>query len=998
MERTHLIYPQTPPKEGLSSAHLLRLSFSQHGDEFLFILLLISTECLNHESSTPGVPSFFRRGKVDTNLNNLSSLISRTTPRRVESAEKTEVKVGLVYQSAVHSKKYEKALQRLNEHANGISFNMREFKHLYNFTSVDCHLPKGVFFVNDVIDCICGVMVKEQVAVIIFATTSEDFEESSSSEEFFLQIAASTGIPIIAWNADNSAYSLEKDLSPFRIIQLVPPIEHQIRVMLALLERYNWTRFGVVCAKMGGDEQFGYALRDEMDRMKKRIQFEIIFETIIDATNVTDIDEELAKLKRSQAKVILFCSNNQYANVIMKRGRTIGVVTDNHLWIGTQSVKSTRTGMPSGNLAQGMLAITFNTISDAIISTEEDVIINILLNLPRMIAKAIMTANGTMSFQSTATCEYSIDREPSWHDYQDFSYTFNKYGRLQYSYLEISNLQSPCRDSNANARMEMCWKRVGTYSEKGLHMEDVEWPGGRANPPQMTADKYHLRVVTLHEPPFIVVSDVDPDTGTCPGNRGVALCDWGEGPGGNGSISKCCSGYCVDLLDKLANDMGFEYTLYKVRDEKWGIKTETGWNGLPQDLITGKADMCVTALKLNSERAKDIDFSIPFLDTGIAIIVKIRSGVLSPTAFLEPFEYSMWATILFVCIQGAALFIFVFEWVSPYSFNMQKYPPPDHKFSLCRSYWLVWATLFQASVSTDVPRSFSSRFMALAWAAFGLTFLALYTANLAAFMITRVQFYDLSGINDTRLWYPEDVKPPFRYGTVEGGNTHETMRKNWGRMHHYIHKNRFFKTNISAGVDAVINEELDAFIYDAVVLDYWAGKEANCQLMTVGKWAAMTGYGIGLPKNSPLTPQVNRWMLQYQHNGDLERLQNFWLTGSCTPDGHGQTHSVPLGIENFMSAFFLLAAGIIVSIIVLGCEFFYVKHLREPLKRIDPDGACGLISMAVGRVSEWRKRAESLLPSSPKKLLMRAVSSPARFSPKVSPKRDKSRLYVESAF
>ena len=61
---------------------------------------------------------------------------------------------------------------------------------------------------------------------------------------------------------------------------------------------------------------------------------------------------------------------------------------------------------------------------------------------------------------------------------------------------------------------------------------------------------------------------------------------------------------------------------------------ETGWNGLIQDLITHKADMCATSLKLNSERARDIDFSIPFLDTGIAIIVKIRSGVLSPTAFL----------------------------------------------------------------------------------------------------------------------------------------------------------------------------------------------------------------------------------------------------------------------------------------------------------------------------------------------------------------------------
>ena len=42
----------------------------------------------------------------------------------------------------------------------------------------------------------------------------------------------------------------------------------------------------------------------------------------------------------------------------------------------------------------------------------------------------------------------------------------------------------------------------------------------------------------------------------------------------------------------------------------------------------------ISALKLNSERAKDIDFSMPFLDTGISIVVKIKSGVLSPTAFL----------------------------------------------------------------------------------------------------------------------------------------------------------------------------------------------------------------------------------------------------------------------------------------------------------------------------------------------------------------------------
>lgn len=77
------------------------------------------------------------------------------------------------------------------------------------------------------------------------------------------------------------------------------------------------------------------------------------------------------------------------------------------------------------------------------------------------------------------------------------------------------------------------------------------------------------------------------------------------------------------------------------------------------DLINDKADLCVTALKMNSERAKEIDFSIPFLETGISIIVKIKNGALSTTAFLEPFEFSTWLMILFVGIHAAAFAIFM---------------------------------------------------------------------------------------------------------------------------------------------------------------------------------------------------------------------------------------------------------------------------------------------------------------------------------------------------
>ena len=64
----------------------------------------------------------------------------------------------------------------------------------------------------------------------------------------------------------------------------------------------------------------------------------------------------------------------------------------------------------------------------------------------------------------------------------------------------------------------------------------------------------------------------------------------------------CFYGYSIDLLARVAADLGFRYTLYEVADGRYGSLNEytRQWDGMVNELIPGKNGLAVSSL--NPER------------------------------------------------------------------------------------------------------------------------------------------------------------------------------------------------------------------------------------------------------------------------------------------------------------------------------------------------------------------------------------------------------------
>ena len=113
---------------------------------------------------------------------------------------------------------------------------------------------------------------------------------------------------------------------------------------------------------------------------------------------------------------------------------------------------------------------------------------------------------------------------------------------------------------------------------------------------------------------------------------------------------------------------------------------------------TRKADMAIAPLTINSKRESVIDFSKPFMDLGISIMIKKpekqKPGVFS---FMDPLSSRIWMFIIMAYL-GVSVVLFLVSRFSPYEWQIEDSingPSFTNDFTLLNSLWFALGAFMQ---------------------------------------------------------------------------------------------------------------------------------------------------------------------------------------------------------------------------------------------------------------------------------------------------------------
>lgn len=375
-------------------------------------------------------------------------------------------------------------------------------------------------------------------------------------------------------------------------------------------------------------------------------------------------------------------------------------------------------------------------------------------------------------------------------------------------------------------------------------------------------------------------------------------------------------GFTIDLIEQLSIMLGFNYIFQVEKD--YGTIDKGEWTGMVALLKDEKADLGICDFTITAERQSAIDFSTPFMTTGIGILYKQPSKQPPEMfSFMAVFSNEVWYYMLLIQLILGAVLIFVGrisnkEWQNPVP-CIEQPEELSNQFSFANSVWLIIGSVMQQG-SEIAPIALAPRLITSVWWFFTMVMVASYVGTLVAFLTIEKNVLPFTNVEEL---YKLNSMP---YTLKLNGSTRTFFKQStnpvYKSMYSKMLANNWLVKENDIGVERVEKKQY-AFFMEATSIEYVT--QRHCDLLQVGELLDSKGYGIGMKKKSPYKRLIDDALLKLKERGVIAKLKNIWWNekrggGKCGADQNEDMKQ--LGMKHMLGAFVVLGGGCGVGLII----------------------------------------------------------------------------------
>lgn len=356
------------------------------------------------------------------------------------------------------------------------------------------------------------------------------------------------------------------------------------------------------------------------------------------------------------------------------------------------------------------------------------------------------------------------------------------------------------------------------------------------------------------------------------------------------------SGYCIDVFKAavalLPYPVPFSFILFGD-----GVKNPS-YSELVSKVADNYFDAAVGDVSIVTNRTRVVDFTQPYVESGLMILSPVKEKSSNAWAFLKPFTLGMWA------VTGAFfLFVGAVIWVLEHRFNPEFRGSPRKQ--LVTIFWFSFSTMFFAHKENTV--SSLGRFVLIIWLFVVLIINSSYTASLTSILTVQQLSTGIQGL-DGLLASADPIG--YQVGSFAKSYMMQELNVPESRLRElnidqYANSLKLGPSN--GGVAAIVDElpYIDLFL------------STNCQFKTVGQEFTKSGWGFAFQRDSPLAVDLSTAILTLSENGDLQRIHDKWLSpGQCASSQGTDITADRLNLSSFWGLFLISGVACFIALLV----------------------------------------------------------------------------------